>query len=484
MGRRALQTQQRALDVTGHNISNANTAGYSRQEAVLKTTDPYTVQGLNKPGSPGQVGTGVDIQEIKRARDLFLDAQVRTENKSLGYWDVKKDALNKIEVIINEPSDSGLRTVLDQFWESWQELSKNPQSVSVRSVVRQRGIAVAETFNHLDRQYQDLQKDLNETVKIKVDDINSIAQQIADINRQVINTEINGDHANDLKDKRDQLIDQLSKIVNINVQESGTGAISVQINGVNLFTSSGNKVADTLAVNLNVVTGVYDMEWQAASLPLNYIDLQGGELKGLLEARGYGTPPLGTPPLTGIIPGMRSDLDLLASRLLTELNLVHSGGYGLDGSTGNNFFSGTDAADIAIDPVISGSLDAIAASNEAPLAGPIPVVGNGGNAIDIAQIKQNSYLIVAGFTGTIDDYYRSQTGKLGVLSQEAGRMVDNQTLLLDQLDQRRQSYSGVSLDEEMANMLKFQHAYNAAAKIVNAFDEMLETIINRLGAGR
>jgi flagellar hook-associated protein 1 len=632
MGRRALQAQQRALDVTGHNISNANTQGYSRQEAVLKATNPYTVPGFNKPSGPGQIGSGVDVKEIRRIRDQFIDTQVRTENKSLGYWDVKKDALQKIEVIVNEPSDSGLRSVTDKFWESWQELSKNPESVAVRSVVRQRGIAVAETFNHLDRLYRDLQYDLNETIKVKVNDVNSIARQIADINTQVLSIEGTGDKANDLRDKRDLLIDQLSKIADTTTYENNLGVVNVKIGGTDLVV---NARVSELTVAQGAGTGFNNVIWADTLIPTS---LNSGELKGLLESRGYTDPATGK--FGGIIPDLRNDLDIMAKTMVEQINKIHRGGYDLNGNQDNNFFkpyvdgvyppNGVSyASTMTLDNGIVASLNAIAAGNEPPVAG-VAVIGNGENALDIAQIKQsilmdltkgqnnlfsiakssNNYatradgitnspylaplsgqtfigvggvfnltdfspnasldikqgansftinitdgagLLVAGLpadmdalvtrintdalangmnltasivadpsggfklqilstqsgpgneitvqennfkgaatlglvnpnvTGTIDDFYRSQIGKLGVASQEADRMVDNQSLLVEQLDQRRQAMSGVSLDEEMTNMLKFQHAYNAAAKVLNAFDEMLETIINRLGAGR
>ncbi|MFZ5640022.1 MAG: FlgK family flagellar hook-associated protein, partial [Bacillota bacterium] len=159
MGRRALFTQQRALDVTGHNIANANTEGYTRQIADMSASLPYTVPAFNSPVTPLQVGTGVDITAIRRVRESFLDSQIRNETTNLGYWESKRDALKKIEVILREPSDNGLRTVMDQFWSSMQELSKNPESEGVRALVRETGITLANTFNQLSKQLTDLQTD-------------------------------------------------------------------------------------------------------------------------------------------------------------------------------------------------------------------------------------------------------------------------------------------------------------------------------------
>lgn len=624
IARSALQAQQRALDVTGHNIANANTKGYTRQEAVLTTSNPYTVPALNRPSTPGQVGTGVQVDQIRRLRDQFIDAQVRTENKSLGYWEAKSDALQKVEVILTEPSDSSLRSVMDQFWESWQELSKNPESLAARSVVQQRGVAVAETFNHIDKSYRELQQDLNDNLKVKVREINSIANQIAEINLQILPIEAQGDNANDLRDKRDNLLDELSKIVDIRTYENGHGQVNVTIGGREIV--SGRQVTPLVALENPANNGFVDIVWSDDRRPASFTS---GEIQGILESRGYTDPNTGE--FKGMIPELRNDLNLMAKTLVDEINKVHKGGYDLNGNQGNSFFkpfeegvfpaSGISFAQaMQVDEGILQSVNAIAAGNSAQK-------GDGGNALALAQVKHkpfmdltkgqsnlisvwqtrqsyatqadgktkvdyalstsifgvgglfqttdlgpNAYfeikqgdktlkidltdaggaanlpagvntvselldyinteaaaagmnltasletvsgknylqikatdtgidnnIIVSEFnfkgaatfgwgnantTGTIDDFYRAQLGKLGVDSQEASRMVDNQQLLVDQLDNKRMSFSGVSLDEEMTNMVRFQHGYNAAARVVTVMDEMLDKIINGMGASR
>lgn len=624
IARSALQSQQRALDVTGHNIANANTKGYTRQEALLSASNPFSVPALNRPTTPGQVGTGVQVDQIRRLRDQFIDTQVRTENKSLGYWEARRDALQKVEVILTEPSDSSLRSVMDQFWESWQELSKNPESLAARSVVQQRGIAVAETFNHIDRSYRQLQSDLNDNIKVKVQNINSIAKQIADINLQILPIEAQGDNANDLRDKRDNLLDELSKIVDIRTYENSMGQVNVTIGGRDIVT--GKAVSPLLAVQNSANNGYVDIVWSDDRSSAKFTS---GELQGLLESRGYTDPNTGE--FVGVIPELRKDLDLMAKTLVDEINKIHKGGYDLNGNQGNNFFrpfeegvypnSGISFAEaMQVDAGVLNSLNVIAAGDTA-------TKGDGANALEMAQVKHKSFMdltkgqsnllskwqtrqsyatqadgktkvdynlatnifgagglfktsdlgpnayfeikqgaqtlkidltdagglanlpagvstvnelldyinteaaaagmnltatletvsgknylqikandtgedqsiIVSEFnfvgaatfgwgnantTGTIDDFYRSQLGKLGVDSQEASRMVDNQELLVDQLDNKRLSLSGVSLDEEMTNMVRFQHAYNAAARVVTVMDEMLDKIINGMGASR
>ena len=456
IGRKALQAQQSALDVTGHNIANANTPGFSRQRAVMATTDPFAMPAFNRPIGAGQLGTGVEVQEIKRLRDDFIDLQVRQEVNKTGEWEVKQNSLQKLEVIFNEPSDSGLRTVLDQFWDSWQELSKKPELEAVRSIVRQRGIAVAETFNHLDRQLTDLAEDLDASIKIRVDDINNIASQIATLNDQIVRIEVQGDNANDLRDKRDLLIDELSKIIQVTVQENQYGATTVTIGGRALVVESQSFqiYGDPNGANF----GYVDLKWATDN---SLVSVQNGAIRGMLDIRDT------------TVPSYRTQLDDLANALVVNTNLEHSAGFGLDNNTGRNFFApaGTDAGTIAVDANILGDLDHIAAASVANAP------GDGSNALDIAELKHQNLI----GTSTIDDYYRGMIAQLGVESQESTRMTDNQNLLLSQLENRRQEVSGVSLDEEMTNMIKFQHAYNAAARVVTAMDEMLDLIVNRLG---
>lgn len=462
IGRKALQTQQRALDVTGHNIANANTPGFTRQQAVMAATNPFAMPAFNRPIGAGQLGTGVEVQEIRRLRDDFIDLQVRQEVNKTGEWEVKQNSLKKLEVLLNEPSDAGLRTVLDQFWNSWQDLSKQPELKAVRSAVLQRGIAVAETFNHLDRQLTDLADDLDTSIKIKIDEVNNIASQISTLNDQIVRVEVQGDHANDLRDKRDLLIDELSKIIQVSVQENQYGAITVTIGGRALVTENTafQIYGDPNGLNF----GYVDIKWVSDN---SMVSVQTGIFKGMLDTRDI------------TVSSYRTQLDTMASALVTRTNLEHTGGFGLNDLVGGYHFFAPNAGpvtaqNIAIDAdvsTVSADLDHIAAASI------INSPGDGSNALDMAELKHQNLI----GTSTLDDYYRSMIAQLGVQSQESTRMVDNQNLLVGQLENRRQDVSGVSLDEEMTSMIKFQHAYNAAARVVTAMDEMLDVIVNRLG---
>ncbi|QSQ10412.1 Flagellar hook-associated protein 1 [Koleobacter methoxysyntrophicus] len=459
IAKRALFTHQHSLYVTGHNIANANTEGYSRQRGIHAATYPQFSYSLNRPTFAGITGTGVEMQEIRRMRDQFIDRDFRNENQIFGEWETKRDILQKIEYIFNEPSDSGIRSVLDEFWNSFQELSKNPENPTVRAVVHQRGIALAETINHTYTQFKELQMQVNEAIDVKVKEINSLSLQIADLNDQILKTEATGDNANDLRDRRDFLVDQLSKIVKLYVDEDNNGMYTISVTGAALVTG---KYYNPIEFDVTDITSVITF----TDLGYNLVT-DGGELKGLLEMRD------------NALPYYMKGLEDIAQALMDEINPIHSTGFGLgDASvdptlTGNDFFiSGSGNNLIELNPALN-VLERIAAasSNNTP--------GDGSNALLIAQLKQKKIATLA--NGTFDDYTKSLISALGVDTQEAIRMTDNQQLLLTQIENRRESVSGVSLDEEMSNMIKFQHGYNSAARMVTAIDEMLEVVVNKMG---
>jgi len=452
---RSLRAHQRALDVTGHNVANANTPGYTRQRAVLATTEPFPMPAYNRPLTNGQLGTGVTVESILRVRDAFLDTQIRKESLSLGEWEAVEGALQQMEVIFNEPSDAGLSKVMGEFWDGWQELSKNPESLVTRASLREQSVTLADAIKHSYIQLDELRSNLDGNVEIKVDQINTIARQIRDMNEQIIKIESTGDNANDLRDKRDLLLDELSRIINFTAVESDKGGVVIYIHGKPLVSDTDITELTTQANPLN--NGLLDVVW---SDDLSLVQIEKGNLKGILNARD------------NYIPHYMNELDSLTSTLITEVNNLHSTGFALDGvTTGLDFFTGTGAADIAVNPVFS-DLTLIAASQGGE-------AGDGLNALSIAQIKDA--LTMSGNTATFGDFYKSVIATLGVESQEATRLVANEKLLVEQLTNRREAVSGVSLDEEVINMLKYQRGYEAASRMVTVMDEMLDRLINGTG---
>jgi flagellar hook-associated protein 1 FlgK len=480
IARRALLSQQQALDVTGHNIANAATPGYSRQQIQLRATTPITNASLQRDIGTGQLGTGVTVAGVNRQRDGFTDYQYRNEQHALGYSETREFEFERLEGIFNEPSDNGLAAMMDKFYAAWQELSRDGSSESARAVVREQGVTVADTINSMNRKLNELTADITKDLTTKVDNTNSLIRQIADLNGQIKAAELTGQAANDLRDRRDVLVDDLSKLVNIEVYTTND-EYAIVSNGMSL-------VRHTASSELSVdVDG--NLQWGQDKLAFNPL---GGSLKGYSS-------------MLETTQKYREELGQVAQQLASTVNAKHRAGYNLNeiaalnpsgdlpSPTGNDFFVLTSSGDtvIAVNPLINPSdpaqskaaLRLIAAA--APNAQGALAAGDGSNARDIAQLSY-SFFDPAGGTNTVNvhDTYRSLLGELGVASQEARSSVENEKTLSTQLENRRDSVSGVSLDEEMVNMMQYQQAYNAAARVLSVYDELIDTIINRLGAGR
>lgn len=454
----ALRAHQRALEVTAHNVANASTPGFSRQQPVLEAATPA------RESVPGQargtyLGRGVRMVQVKRVRDQFLDAQVRADLGLLGRWEIRRDALAKVQAVFNEPSESGLRTVLDEFWAGWQELANHPESLAARALVRQKGQALADTFRHLYRQLQDLQADLDRSLAVKVQDLNNLAVQLAGLNEQIALSAANRQVPNDLLDRRDLLLEDMARLVDVQVRFDAQGVATVAVGGmvlVDRFRVSPLEVrADPGAPSQAQIL------WADNGQPLVP---GGGQLQGYLDMRDQ------------TVPGLMAGLEELAAAVRDRVNELHREGYGLAvGSSaphGYDFFDpSSTAANFALADAVQRDVTYIAAAT----ADGVP--GNGENALRIAALAREKILD----RGTADDFFRSLVGSIGVMAREAIRMSENQAVLLQQMEHQRQSVMGVSLDEEVANLIRYQHAYAAAARVVSALDDMLRTLIQEVG---
>ncbi len=506
MAKQALSAQQSALYTTGHNIANANTEGYSRQRVNFETTSPFPAASRNRPEIPGQMGTGVEAGSVQRVRNQFLDYQYRAENSKSNYWSTKADALSKMEGLLNEPSENGLNKTMDQFWQSLQDLSVNPENTGARSVVAQRGLAVAETFNYLSDSLGSMRTDLREQIDVEVKDANSISDQINSINKQIKNIETHGSLANDLYDERDRLIDELSGIVNIEVSytKSSDSALDIAdgLATIKLADESGKSLGSTLVngdisqgeLDFNKISVTPEADDANAVDAIDSINVDGdsysateftsnGSLKGFIEAYGYtdGVDNAGNTVIKGEYPGMVNDLDEMAKEFAEAFNDVHNDGANLNGEQGTDSFfqnvndqttSGITAGNITVSESILNNPDEIAASNGGGS-------GDGGNASDLADVFDSELEDLD--NASVRSFYESVIGDMGVNAQKANSMVENSGILRSQVEDQRMSVSSVSLDEEMSNMIKFQHAYSAAARSMTAVDEMINRVINNMG---
>jgi flagellar hook-associated protein 1 FlgK len=349
---RGVYAQQISLDTVGHNIANASTDGYSRQRANLSTTNPETVYG--GVGSL-QVGTGVAIESVTRARDIFIDRQYWKENSSLGYAQTSQTTWGKIEAIFNDDTTAGvgMQTVLNNFWQSWQTLVSNASNDSARTAVRQRAGELVDAIQHARQQLNNLVTDTNATLTTNVDSINEMSSEIYALNKQISNIEAGGkDNANDLRDKRDMLVDKLSSMMKVNVYEDSERNYTVAVGDVILADGGGFTKLGTYST----IDRDYDFEVRsvivAGSNPLQKVKFGNGEMQALQEANST------------LAQNYLDDLTTMSQYLLTEFNAVHRGGYGSDNSTNVNFFG-----DATVDYSLLNITKSDAASGDAKVLG-------------------------------------------------------------------------------------------------------------------
>lgn len=502
--KRGLNTQQSGLYTTGHNISNANTPGYSRQRVNMQATAGFPGVGLNTPTMPGFLGTGVEAGSIQRIRDSFVDQQFRQESNKLGYWESRSKAISQMEDVLAEPSAYGLQKTLSEFWSSLQTLAVNPENGGARAVVVQRGEAVADSFNYMHKSLSEIQTNLGKEIGVSTKDINSMLEQIADLNRQIAQVEPNGYMPNDLYDARDMLLDELSSYVPIETtyEKSGGRALAIAEGTVTVKIKTNDTAKPFITVVKNSESSVLkpvgkdgtDTEGNPMG-PIVSFSISGGPeevntveinnmqnagaLKSLVNSYGY-LDSLGAEK--GLYPDMLAELDKMAAAFATAFNTVHKGGADLEGNTDVVFFVNKDddsemnitAATLSVNKEIVAEPKKVAASDALTGA----EVGNGKNAKKLADVQ---FATIGGLDTTIQTYYSGVIGRLGVEGQQAERLTLNTSTLLGAVSNRRDSISSVSLDEEMTDMIKFQQAYNASARMITVVDETLDKIINGMG---
>ncbi len=527
---RGLFTAQKSLNVVNHNINNVNTPGFSRQKGVQKASRPAMLFD-----GTGMMGTGSDVVSIERIRDEYLDYKYWTEVVSRGEWEAKSELLSEMEVTFNEPSDNGFSTIMNDFFKSFQELAKDPGSTAARSIVRQRGVTLAKFFNSTAVHFEKLQKDINHRISIKVEEINSLAGQIQQLNRQIYLAELSGNKANDLRDNRTLLVDKMSEIINLKASEFVAGRLpDGREDRRFVITISGKAIVDhyqisqlkteqrTTKLNDEDVDGLYGIGWKDG----NSLNIKGGELRGLLDVRD-GRAGEGDSPLYNGIPYYQMKLNNFIRTFAMAVNegyidsntnnvidpsedgAGHVDGYGLDpdgtgpgiSPTGIRFFTMLGDDGFAQDsvefldgettiPGITSRYDSLTAKNfcissevmeNSKTIAASDTPGETGNIVNLNSMlamRHNPHMFSE---GSPEDYMKSLITTLAIDSQQAETYWNNQHSIVHQVENRRLSESGVSIDEEMADMVKFQHAYNAAAKMIATMNEVYDTLINRLG---
>ena len=429
---RGLLAQQRLLDTASHNVANASTAGYSRQEAQLVASPALLIPaGGVASGGLASLGSGVDVSSYRRVRDQFLDLQYRGQATNSAGWATRSETLDRAELALQEPGDQGLNQQLSEFWDAWSDLSNAPNSPAARQALVQQAGQLASAFKSVydqigsvatqaQAQYADLTRPAS--AGDPGGDIAQIAKEIASLNDTIKRQMTGGDSPNDLMDRRDQLLDQLAEYGQITVEPIGTtGSLKVSF-------ADAPIVDDASAVWAGPPAGAW---------------APGGKLGALRDVAAPG----------GTLDQYRASLDAVASAVKDNV----------DAAYGGSFFTGTGASDLAV----AGGLVLDPGTITAGTAGP------GSNDVALAVSKLRD--------GPADGAYRAFVARLGGDVREATRQAANSQALTDAVEGRRQSVAGVSMDEEMTNLVRFQRSYQASARAMSTMDEMLDVLINRTG---
>jgi len=451
-GLRAAQTM---LDTASHNIANASTPGYSRQRAQLVAAPPFSLPAFNRTGLPGQLGTGVTISSIDRIRDIYLDQQINQQAALGGYWGARSDTMSGVEATFPEPSGSGMGSEMSAFWSSWEDLAADPSSSAARNAVLTQAQSLAARFNRDAGQLATQASGADSQVRGTIASINDLATRIASLNTQIQGIVVSGDHPNDLQDQRDALVGQLNALVPTQSVAEKDGTVQLLIGGTPLVDHDRTR---TIAA-VNDATGHAVPTWSTG----DPVDVQGGKLGAYVELRDV------------TIAGYQAKMNTLAKQVADAVNAATTSGVDQAGNPGlplYTYTAGTEAASLSVNAAVgtNPALVVVAATAGAP--------GDTTIAARIADLRTTATFGTG--TQTPADAYASMIGLIGSDSKQATEMAGNQDLVLQQLQNRRESTSGVSLDEEATDVIRFQQAYDASAKVISIINEMLDTLINKM----
>jgi flagellar hook-associated protein 1 FlgK len=468
VAKRGLDANRQGIELTGHNLSNVSNLAYARQRLRIQTSEAL-------PSPTGPIGTGSKVSSIEQVRDRLLDAEIVRENSVSGYLESRQKALEFAEVNLGQQLDDrqassaegataslgiggqfGIIEGLSDFFNAWQALSTNPNSTADRQIVLLRGGSLTEKFNSVSTRLSNLRDDLNIRVQDEVKLANQLLADISDISMSITSSEIDDvGKANDLRDRRQEKLEALSKYVNMTYSEDTvTNQLNLSIGGVRII--SNDSVVDTLKGVADRSTGVERTKVQTAGG--TSVKLTKGSIKGVIDARDEE------------IKTVSDDLDTLARELITQVNTAHSAGIALDGvSTGAVFFSGSNASDIALNTVLKNDPSRIqASSNGEP--------GNNGVALKLAKMANQTQSALGNLI--FSERYNQTVANLGQALNSTNNQMQDQDAVNRMLARQRDSISGVSVDEEMANLIVFQRAFQASARMITTLDELLQSVIN------
>lgn len=430
--KRALYNSMAQINNTSTNIANVDTEGYKRRQ--INTTQ---MLGYNT----------LDSESTSRVIDQFIENRLNAENSKLSQYESDETILTQIEDLFAEPDDSALSNVMTEFWNSWNDLAADPESQTNREVVKDRSEQLSNTFHQLASDLERVQTEISSDLDNNINDVNSLIRQIGQINEKIAYAE-----SADLLDQRDQVIEELSELMNIDVRDSENGLL-ISTDGQILVSGSSTRAVSAVVTEKG---GYAQFEYRVEGS--NTIEVEAGVLGSLADI------------YNNSIPEYMETLDTLAVSLAEKVNAIHSTGYNLSGITGINFFSTgiTGAANFSVNSAILEDASLIATAGSTDSSGD----GSIAQAIYDLQTEANIGSL------TFSQYYNNLITNIGNQVEEASDLYESQSNIVLSLQNQRDSVSGVSLDEEMTYLIQYEQSYQAASKLLMTVQDMVDTLLN------
>ena len=448
----SLYAQRRALDVTGQNIANANTEGYTRQRVEMQS-QVGSISPAMYAKTDG-LGTGVGVSDVQRLRDEFLENRGRAEHGKSSYLTTQTAAYGAIEDVFAEPGDTALAAQMSDMWGGWNDVANNPQLAATRSTLIQQSSTVADGLNTAHANLSSQWSQNRTQLSAYANEVNTAAQSVAQLNDSIVKAKASGITVNELEDRRDLQVMRLSQLTGATASKRDNGAMDV-------FVGESTLVSEFTTRKLEV-SGATRLDDQSSD-PMT---LRWADTKTPVSAGGIMGAMADT--MTTIIPAISDALDSVARNLASTVNSLHSGGYSTDGTTGQDFFTSSSGG-----PITAGSIK-VAITDPAKVA-----ISSTSGTLNNSIADQLADVGIS--ANGPDREYQGMIGQLGVAAQASGRRTEIQATVTEQVDASREAYSGVNLDEEMTNLLTYQRGYEAASRVLTTIDSMLDQLINRTG---
>lgn len=460
IAQRSMMNSQTGLQTVSHNIANKNTEGYSRQRLEIQSSAPASMGRI-------QIGTGAKTQAITRTNNPHLEKQIQFEQMKMGFGEGKMAYLNRVETIFNEQVNKGLNHFMGEFFNAFRELSNYPESLPIRTQVKETAWNMTQDFKRINDQLKKIQDEVDNEIAGELNEVNRLAQEIADLNEKVESVEVTGAFANDHRDRRDQALKQLGEKINIKYAEVENGKVNVTagntivlVSGYTAGSLTSNSTPETATKRESNSDIFFQPNPQATQYKVT-TQISGGKLGGMLEVRDK------------VINDVLGKVDRLAYSMAESINEVHQMGYDQKSRPAGQFFKMDAEKDfssrIELNDMIMRDVSFIAAG----LMPDAPADNRVANVISSLQYKP-----LLNGEDTLDDFYNGLVGELSVITKKSKSLFEHQAESLSQLKNIRESISGVSIDEETVKMIEYQKAFDASAKLIKTADEMLDTVIN------